>query len=275
MGKNAHHPPDCMASIRSAVVDSRQIALRFTRLEMHIKSLDSIKKLLNESIQPKLVPVTDGVRIGVETSSNILVLDSSFNPPTIAHRILAVNSLKLLQDDIGPCYKVVLLYAIRNADKGTASCESDFHRINMMNSMPFDFNPTIAVTNAAKFVDKLRALDDHFGENYKFHFIMGVDTLVRFLDQKYYEDPIEQVKKRFFHKAGIICSDRADITRPLLSKDDELHVKWLKTDSDRNIAEFSSTKVREAFQHGRPDKANSMLDSSIFDYIKQNNLFAN
>ncbi|KAI8801445.1 hypothetical protein BJ742DRAFT_685092 [Cladochytrium replicatum] len=122
----------------------------------------------------------------------ILILDSSFNPPTLAHLRTCVWPLESPQFDA-----VLLLFSIANADKGVSAdvdrrCElmkllSDHIVEDTTSWLPL-LNVAVGVVNAARFVDKASLLQQYLGNgSYRLYFIVGVDTLVRFFAPKYYE----------------------------------------------------------------------------------------
>lgn len=154
----------------------------------------------------------------IDPSYPLLVFDASFNPPHRAHyaqvelatRDIVTNLLQSQStshnNNNKPPIKVNLLlsYSGVNADKGTASVQDQERRGEMIKLFAASMFPTndhigntpihwitaIAKSPSPKFVEKCRDimkwLDYTNSPVPDIYFIMGFDTLVRFLDPKYY-----------------------------------------------------------------------------------------
>jgi len=174
----------------------------------------------------------------------LIILDSSFNPPTKAHALLAEKSMEfisqLLHSQSPHQYvspSLLLLYSIKNIDKIAKSTDASvFQRLLMASHMSFrkkDIYPALGITTASLFVDKKNVLlnyyhqygqdhnhghgtisddnDQHGLENsLDLYFIMGYDTIIRFFDVKYYGNDTEmnRVLEDFFSNASIIVASR-------------------------------------------------------------------
>lgn len=126
----------------------------------------------------------------IETYKKIYILDSSFNPPTIAH-------LKMIETiPLNPCEHELkmLMLSTNNVDKPQSDLES---RIKLISKLGYPF----AIVQAAKFVDKQKLFDTETV------FIMGYDTIVRFFDHKYYSDFTKELDN-FFMNAKIAMFHR-------------------------------------------------------------------
>lgn len=181
--------------------------------------------------QPDLIRIQDpeSPENASATSPRILyILDSSFNPPSIAHRTLALSALS--QTSVAKHHspiRLLLLFAVLNADKAGASPAPFPHRLTMMTifaedllrqiysgstteddspadsaSVPID----IGVTKAPYYTDKSNAIastsagpvssssedahasDSFYPDSPKHIHLLGFDTLTRFFNPKYYSD---------------------------------------------------------------------------------------
>ncbi|KAG5948480.1 hypothetical protein E4U53_006270 [Claviceps sorghi] len=120
-------------------------------------------------------------------ATTLMILDSSFNPPTTAHAQMARSALAAA----GPDTRLLLLLAVRNADKG--SPEDLATRLRLMEALARDLlaeGPApvrvpvdVGVTKSALFADKARSVGGA-----GLVFLVGFDTLVRILDARYYAD---------------------------------------------------------------------------------------
>ncbi|KAI8845491.1 hypothetical protein BC829DRAFT_434836 [Chytridium lagenaria] len=126
----------------------------------------------------------------------ILILDSSFNPPTLAHFHLALKSLHATSPSFS---SLIILHAVSNADKPETDPMDLLHRVNMMFRMASDLKSNVSVivglTTAARFIDKAKSLRDVLFstatsfEMPRLHWVMGYDTVTRLLHPKYYTTP--------------------------------------------------------------------------------------
>ncbi|KAJ3041071.1 hypothetical protein HDV00_009971 [Rhizophlyctis rosea] len=149
---------------------------------------------------------------------NVLVLDSSFNPPTQAHLSLVELSLKSSRQNFD---LAVFSFSTANADK-TFQQSALSTRLLAISHLADTFssrNPTIPtqslLISQPYFLDKSKALHTYFestyGRDVPFHlyFILGYDTLIRFFDPKYYTTvDMEAEMSRFFARDWIICANR-------------------------------------------------------------------
>lgn len=139
----------------------------------------------------------------------LCIVDSSFNPPNFAHIKLAQLGLEHVPGSI-----VVFLLATGNADKPAASPTEFVHRVELMKRAALHVDPTgsrvrVGLTTAPFFIDKAQAFHNEFKAN-RLLFMVGYDTLVRFVDQKYYKEPVSQVLNKFFDAAEMMVLTRRD-----------------------------------------------------------------
>ncbi|KAK3944434.1 hypothetical protein QBC46DRAFT_374313 [Diplogelasinospora grovesii] len=159
----------------------------------------------------------------------LVVLDSSFNPPTIAHLRMATSAIHDLnqRDRLGPgALRLLLLLAINNADKAPKPAAFD-QRLAMMWAFAQDIQQSledekwnntrsdkdvteeeqdsylsidVALTTQPYFHDKSAAIaesafyrpgggSEENGEALEQIFLVGYDTLIRIFDPKYYGPP--------------------------------------------------------------------------------------
>ena len=125
----------------------------------------------------------------------LYVLDSSFNPPTVAH--LHIASAPFVEKPSLIPARLLLLLATQNADKPSKPASFE-DRLVMMERFAHDLQShlmtntpqgiDIAVTKKPYFVDKAVAIDAsgayprHLPQTH----LIGYDTLIRIFDPKYY-----------------------------------------------------------------------------------------
>ncbi|RCH96052.1 hypothetical protein CU098_011241, partial [Rhizopus stolonifer] len=140
-----------------------------------------------------------------QKSGRLLILDSSFNPPTRAHASLIETTVS--QYPPGFFDAILLLLSTNNVDKSMTGASVN-QRIEMMQLMASkDRTMTVGITCHGKFVDKQKAIHSRY-PRLELYFILGYDTLVRLLDPKYYDLPLKQALEPFLNNCRLVCADR-------------------------------------------------------------------
>ncbi|KAI8908081.1 hypothetical protein BC831DRAFT_555226 [Entophlyctis helioformis] len=233
------------------------------------------------------------------TAADLLVLDSSFNPPTLAHASLLSASRRL----VPPSTPALLLFATHNMDKGAGAGTPLLDRLDLMAALADDLSdgiadvahdrPLVALTDQGRFTDKLRViqsllaaprsgegeLSEASGVPARVHFIVGLDTLVRVFNPKYYstsagsssnssssdsDDGVANARtalSAFFDGGGrFVCADRfldgsgtlGDVDQTLrdavragvVAHTHAMHVQRIPDWTATPVADVSSTLVR-------------------------------
>lgn len=216
---------------------------------------------------------------------SIAILDSSFNPPTLAHK-------ELLLKTAGECPAdaYLLLFSIKNADKQLTGATAE-QRLEMMkllaetiNEQYPSCNVAVAVTEHARFFEKANEIHAWYesqfpGQEAQLAFIMGYDTVIRLVDQKYYDQPVEEALEPFFSNNQVICADRGghsseDVegfwTNNTIVNKFQRSIKRIHIDDA--TADISSSKVRELIDHDQDIKP--LVDDEIYHYVLNNQLYS-
>jgi nicotinamide-nucleotide adenylyltransferase len=200
------------------------------------------------------------------------VLDSSFNPPTLAHRRLLE-----LADEACSFDARLLLLAKANVDKAVSGAPL-LERVRMMELLAAEIPHTcVGVTAHGRFVDKAKALRRLFGEGCKPFFILGYDTLVRLFDPKYYED-MESALQELFGLAEVVFANRSGSgpaemagfldSRPVRPFAEHLHTVELED----SYAAMSSTEARRRIALGLPS-ARDIVPHAVLRHIHDRSLY--
>ncbi|KAK1977165.1 hypothetical protein LZ30DRAFT_665481 [Colletotrichum cereale] len=180
---------------------------------------------------------------------SLVVLDSSFNPPTLAHLRMAVSAVRDLRrsgegggDDEGgsrgaSAVRLLLLLAVNNADKKPQPAVFPV-RLGMMHAFARDLldelpapsllevEIDLGLTTMPYFHDKSQAISDAGfyavdGEGPEQVYLAGYDTLVRIFNPKYYNAdadagadggtaPIRRALDPFLERSRLRITMRAD-----------------------------------------------------------------
>lgn len=167
----------------------------------------------------------------------LIILDSSFNPPSIAHQTLALTALhkssKSISQTSGP-HRLLLLFSTMNADKAPSAASFD-QRLTLMTIFAVDLLRTlqtrpdstsytippidIGVTTAPYYTDKSLAISSspegqHWYPSSPQHVhLLGFDTLTRFFAAKYYQSfspPLSALEPYFAAGHGLRATLRPD-----------------------------------------------------------------
>ncbi|GAN08559.1 conserved hypothetical protein [Mucor ambiguus] len=209
----------------------------------------------------------------------LLVLDSSFNPPTKAHAKLLQTSLESYPTSYFD--GSLLLFSTNNVDK-TLTGASVLQRAQMMEMIAMQYpNTAVGFTPHGRFMDKAKYIHSWFAETYtsgqlELYFIVGYDTMVRLLDPKYYNGTsVKEALTPFFESCHLICADRG-------TEDVDFWVKTYSTfgqhliqriQLDAITSQLSSTLAREAIQQRHTDQLNTILDPNIVAFVSENKIY--
>ncbi|KAM0330651.1 hypothetical protein ACHAQA_003602 [Verticillium albo-atrum] len=141
----------------------------------------------------------------------LIVLDSSFNPPTAAHLRIATSAIRAARHDLAET-RVLLLLAVNNADKAPQPVSFPT-RMALMQHFALDLTDAVegdgvavdlGLTTLPYFPDKSAAIAEagSYGDAEQV-FLAGYDTLVRIFDPKYYPDGMGAALGPFLERAKV------------------------------------------------------------------------
>ncbi|KAG8697613.1 hypothetical protein FRC09_007752 [Ceratobasidium sp. 395] len=216
---------------------------------------DAVDRLISGSTRFELVYTThpswpQPATSSISTSTKISVLDSSFNPPTLAHSALASSSSANAR---------LLLLSLSNVDKIPKPGDATpAQRLEMMVTLANELSageaqPGVAVgaLNEPRFVGKstllLEQLSQRFTDtppNIELTFQMGWDTIIRVFAPRYYPSPDVMLAsfKHFLEseRSTILCARRPPVVLAIPT-----------TLSDEESDFLSSPYVAPFYQQGK------------------------
>jgi nicotinamide-nucleotide adenylyltransferase len=237
---------------------------------------------------------------------SIAILDSSFNPPTLAHLALANASTAASS----PYDARLLLLSVRNADKQLKTGDATYtQRLHMMRLLAADLtdadpdtNVAVGLIDAPTFVGKASVLQEAIRERVspcgsqkpavRLTFLQGMDTLERFLAPRYYEseDNMRVALTHFFDpewdNASVVCARRtmevgaeaaeakAKAEGALLEAASEYVSagRVSVVDIGDTLQRLSSSQVRAAVLAGDPSWRPSVTER-VAAYVEEQNLY--
>jgi nicotinamide-nucleotide adenylyltransferase len=237
-------------------------------------------------------------------TESVLILDSSFNPPTKAHREMAVSAMSQYANTSSPGkvpapLTVLLLLSTKNADKAPQPASFP-QRLIMMEDLMHDlYNAEgdssdadselrleVALTSEALFTEKAVAIENYYNHDLDLIFLVGYDTLIRLLDVKYYPNGRLDSLGTFFNKSSLRVSARGDDSvlngyidalRNGERESEGGKKEWADriqlVSNEEAKGKISSTKAREAAQKGDIMALKEQCTGSIVDYVLAEDLF--
>ncbi|KAI8377308.1 hypothetical protein BD560DRAFT_367080 [Blakeslea trispora] len=220
-----------------------------------------------------------------QDQQRLLILDSSFNPPTKAHAKLIESSLNAYPNDYFD--SILLLFSINNADKALTGA-SVLERAQMIELLAAQFKQysiVVGFTHHGRFIDKATSIQAWLSNHTKttcsraeLYFILGYDTVTRLLDPKYYNGvPVEKALEAFFSTCHLVCADRGGNTKEQEAFWEKVYHKYSpdifkRIQLDSETCQLSSTLARETIAC-QGEKVETMLSDNMIDFIKQYKLY--
>lgn len=239
---------------------------------------------------------------------SLLVLDSSFNPPTLAHQRMALSALR--EERYAGDSRVLLLLAVNNADKAPKPAAFP-QRLAMMYVFALDLvaalqrddgggRPAVdlAVTTEPYFSSKSDAVagSDFYGGGHagvEQVYLTGFDTLIRIFDPKYYPDRSmgRALEPLFSHSRLRITmrtdADWGDAAEQVAYLDNLKHGRLDEIGGKKEWADkvemvqgrqqgeevISSTKVRDAVQDEDWDRLRELVSNRVTEWVRQEGLY--
>lgn len=240
------------------------------------------------------------------------VLDSSFNPPTLAHLRIAISAL---HSNATPPQRLLLLLATQNADKAPKPAPfeqrlvmmalfaqdivDEYYASNRPSTAEYALGVDVGITKKPYFHDKAIAIeesgyysDEKTREQPQQVHLLGFDSLIRLLDTKYYPpehtlDPVNALFER--HRVRVTRRTEDDDKWGSIVQQDQYWEALAKGDREREggrkewaerieMAEgegeaVSSTRIREAAAKGELEKVENLISHSVRGWIESEGLY--
>lgn len=222
-----------------------------------------------------------------------VILDSSYNPPTIGHLEIMLNAT-LLQPGTHNVH-ILITTSITNVEKDAATAKAINHRLALMKAFVADLKDKVSdpskyrwtvllFDDAPLFFTKQKLLLETYPNIQQFKFIMGDDTFLRFIDPLYYQcfggpHLLHEAFCRFNSTARVIVYTRS--CRNL----EEFQLKYSKLKAlykeyeagitnpediralGERFANVSSTRARALLASGERDALARIVPPSVYKVI--------
>lgn len=247
-----------------------------------------------------------------ESPKTLFILDSSFNPPSIAHRTLAMSALHNSNSNRFPKpHRLLLLFATMNADKAPSAASFD-QRLTLMTIFAADLIASlqersddhfvvpvdVGVTTVPYYTDKSAAIEAEgqtwYPSKPQHIHLVGFDTLTRFFAAKYYKafDPPFSALNPYFdagHRLRVTLRPDEDYG----SEDEQrafvrrLEDGGMEEDGGRREwagqvdlvppnpkAGVSSTRIRKAAKHGDWEELKRLCTPGVAQWVEGEALYS-
>ncbi|KAI9801275.1 MAG: hypothetical protein M1833_002845 [Piccolia ochrophora] len=302
MSSHSSIPPE-MHSMRPLPLSTLSTLLKgFASSQATVQVLTTIPAPSAPSSTPPSAPPNGPLQ-------TLFVLDSSFNPPTLAHLQIATSALVSSPPTAAPP-RLLLLLAIQNADKAPKPAPFP-HRLALMQSLASAIHTQlpspstcpaidIGVTKHPYYHSKASALatDPFYNpetpaistQMTQIH-LLGYDTLLRFFDAKYYSPPTEggkpfDVLADYFVRNRLRIMGRGKGGREEVDefvrrlKDGEMDEEGAKREWAERMevvegieGDVSSTRVREAIKAGDWDTVDELAVAGVKQFVQEEKLY--
>ncbi|MCS7187629.1 MAG: hypothetical protein N3B10_06265 [Armatimonadetes bacterium] len=230
--------------------------------------LQNILADLTKSPKPKL-GFLKRAESGISQGGQRLgVFSGSFNPPTIAHVRLCEHAQEHLH-----LHEVLLLLTIVNVDKEQFDFSLE-ERVKMMLAVAQERpNWSAALCSHGRFVEKAQAVSNAYPEGTEIWFIVGLDTLVRIFESRFYQDmPMHEALKQFFRLALLAAFPRGDADEKVVKEFVERPEVSPYADriailpSEPSITWVSSTLVRKKLMLG--EEVSELVPKPVIKFLR-------
>jgi nicotinamide-nucleotide adenylyltransferase len=196
----------------------------------------------------------------------LLVLSSSFNPPTRAHEAM----LRLASERL-PGLSPALLLTLTNVDKELFGASVD-ERLAMMEALAEGLGAEVLTAPRPRFLDVARYLEAAGRPDPVF--LLGYDTLVRLFDRGYYTD-IERELGELFSIASFVAFDRmpftiVDVLQLLAQLPPAFRERVMPVELPHEMSHLSSTTARGRLEIG--DLA-AAVPESVLEVIRREGIY--
>jgi nicotinamide-nucleotide adenylyltransferase len=235
------------------------------------------------------------------TIPHIAVLDSSFNPPHLAHEAIASSSFPFfppttpqIPDTSNPYTSRLLLFSLRNVDKTLKATDASLlQRFEMMTFLAERVERNtgqgvgIGLLNEPTFAGKAEMVQEWLHrergiDKVQMSFLMGTDTLIRCFVPRYYPKGMRETMDPFFKTCYIVSAQRGEDQTSRGVEEGVLEgpevQDWVSQGRVRLSGSFkegrqeiSSTSVREAIKGSA--SLDGLVSKEIADYIRTEGLY--
>lgn len=221
----------------------------------------------------------------ISKPTNYLIIQGSFDPPTTSHIEILSKAISFrLNMDPSEAIKVMFLLSLSHVDKKLNVLNRSLlgNRVEMLKdllpSLKLKLPIIIGLSNVARYIDLIKAINHSFNDLKDIFFIMGMDVFKKLLDPIYYSKSLEEVLILIF-KADYIVAGREEVFTK--EEFDSYLINHLPTKYHKKVHFLSlpesyrflnATSIRERYFRNQPVE-NKYIHSTIRKYLENNNIY--
>jgi nicotinate-nucleotide adenylyltransferase len=203
---------------------------------------------------------------------NIGIIGGSYNPPHIAHLIIAERFREQMNLDFTyfvPAYRSPFKFTEDYQESNGAAQRLEMLRLAIESNEKFGVD-TIEIERAgvSYTIDTIRYFEQKFGEAARLHLLVGGDQAAAFTKWKDWEEILRRAQLCIARRPHTIAPDVERAITFHLSTDDRSPI-WI----DAPIITLSSTEVRARVAAGQ--SIHYLVPENVRQYIYRHNLYAN
>ncbi|MHA2246418.1 MAG: hypothetical protein ACXADY_15870 [Candidatus Hodarchaeales archaeon] len=238
-------------------------------------------------IEPLITIIPDNIRTqeGTPRPSNYLIIQGSFDPPTMSHLELITKAIDL-RLNINPLdsIEVVILLSLSHVDKKFNVLNRSIlgYRVemleNLLKNLMLNIPITIGLSNVARYIDLIKAAKQSFKNIKTLSFIMGMDVFNKIFDPNYYSKPIEKALPMIFDADYFVAGRQKVFSKKdfslFLNKHlpSIFHKKIYFLTMPKGFRFLNATLIREKYSKKQPIQEAS-IHPVIQKHLVQNNLY--
>ncbi len=269
------------------VISLHQTLENVIQVEWKAQKLQQQFKKSGPLIKPliRMSPKNFHLEEGSFLPSNYLVIQGSFDPPTLPHLDLLLKAIDLhLSKNPSESIQVVVLLSLSHVDKKLNVLDRSLlgYRVEMLevlfNYSKIPYPITIGLSNVARYIDLIKAVRHLFNDVKTISFIMGMDVFRKVLDPNYYRKPLEDVLPKIFEayyfvagREGVFSEEdfqlfvKEKLPKHLLEK-----VQFLFLPDQFRL--INATQIRE-YLSKKETNEEVTVHPTVLEYLKKHKLY--
>lgn len=250
------------------------------RLQQQFETTGPLIELITDIIPDTIQPKEEAFK-----PSHYLIIQGSFDPPTVSHIDLIFKAIDHSSTDHpSDRIKVILLLSLSHVDKKIDVLNRSLlgYRVEMLEkllaSLKLKVPISIGLSNVARYIDLIDAAQQIAANTQKLSFIMGTDVFKKLLDPYYYSKSLDQVLPLIFRADYLIAGREAVFSKEEFEKflNRYLHPKFHKNihflSMPKSYRFLNATSIREKYSEKQPIKE-THIHPTIRKYLETDNIY--
>ena len=223
---------------------------------------------------PPIIEIVKRAERGIEAKKRGIlgVLPASFNPPTLAHEALVSEAGAIVAFD-----EIILIVDQQAMDKEGRGAPLEDRLLMLLALYGGNARVSVGISNRGLFLEKVEAMRTVYaGGDPQIYFIVGYDTIVRVLDQKYYADRSKALRSLFAQARFLVANRGRGDERGLkelfgLEENRAFAARVLPIALPPALTRISSTQVRRHLAEGK--SIEGLVSPGLAEFLQKQGLY--